>query len=188
MVRHARSNAWEDEWPAEPSSDAKLRPVDLDSVRFSSKRPSRGKRALRAVARFLVALCIGVAATLAWQSYSDAARGMIAEAYPQQLGWLAPPAAHLEQPTPAAISPELLQLKAAQLGLTAVQQKMDQLAVQLSASQQQMTADIAALQTSTQDILHKISAPRPRLAAPARKPVQLTPEPQVAASPAAEPQ
>src|SRR5207245_2437913 len=43
----------------------------------SRKRPSR----------FLITFCIGVAATLAWQSYGDAARETISSAYPQ-LGWL----------------------------------------------------------------------------------------------------
>lgn len=183
MVSHARSKTWEDERPTEPSSDAKLRPVDLEYERFSRKRPSRGNRALRAFARFLITFCIGVAATLAWQSYGDAAREMIAESYPQ-LGWLTPQAARPAQPTPAAVSPELLQLKATQLGLTLVQQKVDQLAAQFSASQQQTAGDIAALQTAAQDILHKISAPPPRPpAAPARKPVPLAPPQQSAAPP-----
>jgi hypothetical protein len=47
------------------------------------------KRASLALVRFLIALCIGIAATLAWQSYGDAARAMIANSSPQ-LGWLAP--------------------------------------------------------------------------------------------------
>jgi hypothetical protein len=44
-----------------------------------------------ALARFLVTFCIGIAVTLAWQSYGDAAREMIVNSYPQ-LGWLAPQA------------------------------------------------------------------------------------------------
>jgi len=36
--------------------------------------------------RFLITFCIGGASTLAWQSYGDAARAMIANSYPQ-LGW-----------------------------------------------------------------------------------------------------
>jgi hypothetical protein len=51
----------EDRWPAEP-----LRPVDRDA------RPSLGKRTSRTLTRFLITFCIGVAATLAWQSYGDA--------------------------------------------------------------------------------------------------------------------
>jgi hypothetical protein len=53
--------------------------------------------------RFLVGVCVGVAATLAWQSYGDAARAMVASSYPQ-LGWLAPQAA--VAPQPAAVAPQ----------------------------------------------------------------------------------
>src|SRR6516225_1519900 len=36
------------------------------------------RRGSRGFARYLVAICIGVAATLAWQSYGDAAKRVIA--------------------------------------------------------------------------------------------------------------
>ncbi len=60
--------------------------------------------------RFLVGVCVGVAATLAWQSYGDAARAMVASTLPQ-LGWLAPQAAVAPQPAavapqPAAVAPQ----------------------------------------------------------------------------------
>ena len=141
----------EDRWPVEP-----LRPVDRDA------RPSLGKRTSRTLTRFLITFCIGVAATLAWQSYGDAARQMIANLYPQ-LGWLAPQATPLAQTAPnmiaqaapAALSPELLQLKAMAASVAAVRQSVDQLA----AGQQQMAGGIANLLATNQDILHKISAP-----------------------------
>ena len=44
------------------------------------------KRGSRGFARYLVAICIGVAATLAWQSYGEAAKQMIATKAPE-LGW-----------------------------------------------------------------------------------------------------
>ena len=53
----------------------------------------------------LITFCVGVAATLAWQSYGDAARQNVANAYPQ-LGWLAP---RLE--AQAAPSPDQQRLK-----------------------------------------------------------------------------
>ncbi len=53
--------------------------------------------------RFLVGVCVGAAATLAWQSYGDAARAMVAGTLPQ-LGWLAPQAA--VAPQPAAVAPQ----------------------------------------------------------------------------------
>ena len=183
-LRRAQSDFPEDQWSNETSVDPKVRPVDLDlrRDRFSSKRPSLGKRASRAVVRFLITFCIGVAAALAWQSYGDAAREMIASSSPQ-LGWLAPQAAPLVQtasdivaraapPTP---SPDLQQLKAMSLDLAAVRQNVEQLAAQFAAGQQQMAGDIATLQVAQQDILHKISPPPPRPAAvPARKPVPPT--------------
>jgi len=59
------------------------------------------------------------------------------------------------------------------LGLAAVRQRVDQLAVQVAAGQEQMTRDFTAkLHAVEQDILDKISAPTPQAtAAPARKPV-----------------
>jgi len=51
--------------------------------------PSLGGRAWRGLARFLILFSIGIGATLAWQSYGDAARAMLANSSPQ-LGWLAP--------------------------------------------------------------------------------------------------
>ena len=165
-------------------STESFRPVDLDT------RPSLGKRASRTLARFLMTFCIGVVATLAWQSYGDTARQLIANSY-SQLGWLAPQPAPLAQTapnmvapaTPAALSPEALQLKAMAANLAAVRQSVDQLAAQLIASRQQVAGDIADLRASVAagqqqmaaDIA-KISAPAPRPAAPpARKPLPLTP-------------
>jgi hypothetical protein len=46
----------------------------------------RGSRGSPGFARYLVAICIGVAATLAWQSYSEATKQMIATSA-LELGW-----------------------------------------------------------------------------------------------------
>jgi hypothetical protein len=171
------------------SADAALRPANPKNDQFPSKRPSLGRRGLRALARFLITFCIGVAATLAWQSYGDAAREMIARSSPQ-LGWLAAQASPIAQTAPdiiasaepAAPSPEL---RAMSLGLAAVRQSIDQLVAQFAAGQEQMTRDITKLEAAEQEILHKISAPPPRPAeAPARKPVQLAPSQAPQAPPA----
>ena len=61
------------------SSDANSRPV------ANRKQPSLLRRATRS----LIIYCMGVAATLGWQSYGDATREMIASSYPQ-FGWLVP--------------------------------------------------------------------------------------------------
>jgi hypothetical protein len=142
------------------------------------QRPSFRKRASRSLARFLIAFCIGVVATLAWQSYGDAARDMIARSTPQ-LAWLAPQAGTVASP---AHSPDLEQIKAMSLDLTVVRQSVGQLATlaaQSVADQEQMARDITQLQGTEQDILDKISSAllsRPA-AAPARKPAPLTPPP-----------
>jgi hypothetical protein len=72
-----------------------------------------------------VAACVGVAATLAWQSYGGTAKQMIANAAPQ-LSWLVlpppvtdPPSGHesaIEQPSPPAIQVPPPQEASAQAG------------------------------------------------------------------------
>ncbi len=150
-------------------------PADLLAGEPSvAPRPPR-RRSLRV----LIAFCIGVAATLAWQSYGDAAREMIANSYPQ-LGWLAPQAA-AAQAAPATIaaataSLDQQELKSVSLGLAAVRQRVDQLAAQVAAGQEQMTRDFTAkLHAVERDILDKISAPQPA-ATPARKPAPPPPQ------------
>jgi hypothetical protein len=70
--------------PTGPSSDAKIRPAVL-----KREQPSLGKQTVRGLVRFLMIFGMGVATALAWQSYGDATREMIASSYPQ-LAWLAP--------------------------------------------------------------------------------------------------
>jgi len=147
-------------------------PADLLAGEPSVARPPPRRRS----SRFLLTFCIGVAATLAWQSYGDAAREIIASSHPQ-LGWLAPQAA-AAQAAPASVaaataSLDQQELKAMALSLAAVRQRVDQLAAQVATGQEQMTRDFTTkLRAAEQDILDKISAPAPQpAAAPARKPV-----------------
>ena len=101
---------------------------------------------------------------------------MIANSSPQ-LSWLAPQAAVAQTApdtiAPTTSSPDPQELKAMSADLAAVRQKVDLLAAQLAASQQQMARDFATkLQAAEQDILDKISVPPPQPpAAPVRKPV-----------------
>jgi hypothetical protein len=176
-------------WATEPpvddpvDVDATYRPADPKNDRIPGKQSSLVKRGSRALGRFMITFCIGVAATLAWQSYGDAARERIAKSSPQ-LGWLAPQVAPFAQtaremiaPAPtAAPSSDLQQLRAMSLGLDVMRKSVDQLAAQFVAGQEQMARDINKLQAAEQDILDKISSPPPRPAAvPARKPVPMTP-------------
>ena len=122
--------------------------------------------------RLLITFCIGIAATLAWQSYGDAAREMLANSSPQ-LSWLAPQAA-VAQTAPDAIAPatsslDPQQLKEMSADLAAVRQKVDQLAAQVAAGQDQMARDFAAkLQAAEQDIVGTISVPSPQPTTPRR--------------------
>jgi hypothetical protein len=77
-------------------------PVRPTIILENGPQPSLRKRASRALFRFLIVFCIGVAGTLAWQSYGDAARQMIANSYPD-LGWLAPPPRSTAQNAPNII-------------------------------------------------------------------------------------
>ena len=130
-LSHALSEFSKGRWATEPSDDPPLHPTELDLV--PSTRSSSRRRAL-ALVRFLITFCIGVAATLAWQSYGDAARGRIASSSPQ-LSWLAPQAASVVQTVPAASagpSPDLNQLKAISRDLAVVRQNVDKLAAEIS--------------------------------------------------------
>src|SRR5262249_49826315 len=124
--------------PSEFSADLSTRPSRDAMI----KRPSLGKRASRGLTRFLIIFSLGIGATLAWQSYGDAARAMLANSSPQ-LGWLAPQPAPLAQTTPSMVLPpaaesassDLQQLTAA---VASMRQSVDQLAAQLAAGQQQV--------------------------------------------------
>jgi hypothetical protein len=157
-------------------------------------RPSFGKRASRAFIRYLIACCVGVAGTLAWQSYGDAARQTIATWGAEQgwsMAWLSygevaktnpPPRPERTQAVPTAqaapeIAPgpaggsssDLQQLKTTTLGLAATLTTMRERIEQLAAGQERTASDIAKLQAAEQEIRHKISAvaARPAVAAPA---------------------
>jgi hypothetical protein len=142
-----------DSLPVKPVEVLTTGPYDLKNDRFSRERPSLGKRVPLALARFLITLCFGVAATLAWQSYGDRAREMIANSSPE-LGWLAPQPAPAMQHTPDVTAPTALaaspsdqqqlnspdqqQLNAISLNLDAVRQSLDR----IGTSQEQITRTV----------------------------------------------
>jgi|SRR5262245_12601859 len=170
----------EDRWPTKPSIQASIRPTDR-----RIEQPSLAKRASR-FALVLIIFCIGVAATLVWQSYEDA-REMIANSSPM-LRWLAPQTVAQAAPAmvaataPVTPSPDLEHVKAMSLGLAAVRQSVERLA----AAQQQMTDEIVKLQATEQEILDKVSTPpRPPAApAPARRSAPPAPPPSSQGPPA----
>jgi len=119
-------------------------------------RPSLGRRMLRRLTRFSIAALIGVGATLGWQSYGDAAKGMVIAQAPT-LAWLLS-ISTTKPPVVAATSPDpVQQLEPLALNLDIVRHSVEQLA----AKQEQMAQNIAALQTVEEDIRQKMSSTPP---------------------------
>jgi hypothetical protein len=174
---HSTFRATQSEFPrhavSSPVEAMKRSPADAATM-----RPSLARRALLGLARLVIIFFVGVGTTLAWQSYGDAARAMIAKSSPQ-LGWLAPHTAPVSPSASEVVAPASAASSDVQqltFGLAAVRQSVDLLVAQLAAAQQQMGSDIAKLQVDEQAILHKLSATPPRpAAAPAPKPALMTP-------------
>ena len=180
-IERMPADFWE-KWESVRAVDARPAPVESTDAAPPPPERSLGRRALRALLRFVITLGVGIGGTLAWQAYGDDARQLMASANPEQFGWMAPQAATdavatpsapvaLASAAPAAPAIDQQQLNTLSLNLAAVRQSVEQLATQVASSQQQMSGDIAKLQASEQDILNKVSAPPPRPApAAARKP------------------
>ena len=128
------------------------------------------RRSSRGFARYLVAICIGVAAILAWQSYGKAARQIIATRAPElgwspetkqmiaswveRLGWMPPPAGststavQLSAPqtvertskAPTPPSPDLHQVQQIEAGIAAVRQAVERQLADIRASVEQLAA------------------------------------------------
>ena len=155
----------------------------------STRKP--GEKAMTFV-RYLVAICIGIAGTLAWQSYGEATKQIIATTAPelgwspeakqtiaswvQQLGWTKSPAGSEKQGAPVAqtapTTPSLDPEKVEQMAqnLVAVRETVEQLA----AGQDQTKREIVRMESSLIDMLVKIPEPPPPVA-PARKPTPAPP-------------
>jgi hypothetical protein len=192
MPSPAQSEFSEGSLTIKPSGDVPtVQPADLSSDQFPHRSRSFANRASLALARFLITFCIGVGATLAWQSYGNTAREVIANASPQ-LAWLAVPATPVAQDpaetvapaepagAPALASSDQQQLSPVSLDLDGVRQSVDRVAAnqdqmtrtigQLVAGQEQMTREIAKLHSIEQYILYKNSEPAPPRPAPAAAP------------------
>jgi hypothetical protein len=84
-----------------------------------------------AALRTVLAFVVGIAATLAWQSYGNAARTTIAGWSPR-LAWLAPAS--------MAVGASREQIKATTLALTSVRQSVDKLATEVGRLEAQSSA------------------------------------------------
>jgi hypothetical protein len=155
--------------------DAPQRGSNLENGRREGEKPSFAKRLVRATVRFVVAVLIGVGATLAWQAYGDQARAMLATLDPS-LAWLAPVPAAQPAAAAATSSDVAQQLKPIALELAALHQQLQQLAAkqdQLAANQAQLAQGLSAVQATEHDVGLKISS----MAQPKPKPVHPQPHP-----------
>jgi hypothetical protein len=170
MPSPAQSRLYAGLLPVEQSVEAlAAHAANLKYGRRQHAPSSLGERASRAVVRFLITFYIGIAATLAWQSYSEAARQFIAGLSPR-LGWLAPPSAGSQ----ANLDPINEITRNVDRIVAASQEQMarsvDQLAVgqeditrtvdQLAVSQEQIAREIIKLQAISQYGPYKSSEPR----------------------------
>jgi hypothetical protein len=136
--------------PTSPSVDATIPPPDLknDPVPGTEALPSRGDP--NAISRLLVAFCIGVTATLAWQSCSDAAR-QLAQTSSSQFGG----SALIAQPTPNAFATATFASRfPSDQHLAAVQEDVDRLAV----SPQQINIGTVALPSVREQMTRNIAS------------------------------
>jgi hypothetical protein len=155
-----------------PSVLAAVRPAEFRNDPFLGEKPSAIRRTTRAVTRFLIAVCLGIAGSLAWQSYGGAAREMIANRVPQ-LAWISSRPVINQGPGPAptlgqaasgpaieASAPQPAAAQAAPVAQTAPEQTAASLAAPTapaapSPDHQQLDAaarDIGALRQSVEQL------------------------------------
>ena len=162
------------------SSDEKLNEeLRVDLKAMSHHKNPEGvmkRRRSRGFVRFLVAICIGVAGTLAWQAYGETIKQITAKGAPELgwspeakqviassiewLGWTK--ASSLENtaqavapkaPTPPSLDPAQAQQMLQNLAT------LREMIQQLTAGQDQTTREIAKLESAVVEILMKIPEP-----------------------------
>ena len=155
-----------------PDLDASERHANYD-LSIENKMTRRNSRGF---ARYLVAILIGATAVLAWQSYGDVAKQIIATSAPelgsspeakqmiansiQQLGWTKPPvveskAAPVAQTAPATSSIDPVQVQQMIRSLAALRENVQQLAAgQKSLAALAQTVD--QLAASQDQMVHQI--------------------------------
>ncbi|MFY9771580.1 MAG: hypothetical protein WAK04_15275, partial [Xanthobacteraceae bacterium] len=169
-----------------------MSPTQLPADSQITDRWSRRRPASRRFRRYLVAICVGVAGTLAWQSYGEATKQIIAKGAPelgwspeakqmiatsiQWLGWTKPPAGpeNIAPETVANISkqpatPSLQQVQEINADIAALRQTLErelahmrEAVMQLAASQALIGREVADLQATDQEILKTNAAPPPQ--------------------------
>ena len=183
----------------EPSLDETFPTAKPIDGRSPHDQPSLAGRALRRFSRFLLIMSIGVAATLAWQSYRDAAKQAVLD-WAAQSGWSSllplaglpsaldiasgratrPPPA--QAPTMESSRPEaalgappraMPPLEAMAQDFAAIRQNVERLA----AGQEQLAHDMVKLHSAVQVIEQTFAAARKPNAGSERKPQATSPRP-----------
>ena len=163
-----------------PRSNSRQRASIAANNRIVGRRPSLAKRMLHGTARFLLAVLIGIGATLSWQSYGAQAQKIIGTRYPS-LAWLA-----ALSPTPSDTATPSSPDAAAQpsplaVDLSAVRHEVEQLAInqgQLNSNEDQIARTVAAIQATELEVDQKVSAiaePKPVHLSPRRSAQRLAP-------------
>ena len=162
MPSRAQSEFYKGLLPIELSDEAPaVFTADLKNDRFANGQPPESEETSRPLARVLVPFCIGVAATLTWQSYGDAAREMIANSSPQ-LGWLAPQAP-VAQTIPNTIEQIVTRIvDRIVTNIVATQEPIARAVDELTAGQEQLTREIIKLEAISQYGFSKSLEPPPR--------------------------
>lgn len=141
--------------PMAPQGRISTRYSELGYRRFANPKPRIVGRTLRTIARFFIAVLIGVGVTLACQFYGREAELVVRAWAPFLDPWI--PVATTESPVAAAVTVSDLaqQLKPMSLDLAIIRRSLEQLAAnqgQIAASQQQMAQGVATLQQLEQQI------------------------------------
>jgi hypothetical protein len=161
--------------------DTPIRVVDLQKDQLANEQRGSREGISRRLARSMITFYVGVAATLAWQSYGGEAREIIASLSPH-LGWLAPQAAaapavpdsdeRMSRSVDRIVVANQEITRSVDRIVTAGQEQVSRSVAQLAADQEQMTREIIKLRAISQYGIYRTAEPSPRPAPlPAPKPV-----------------
>jgi len=184
--------------------------VALENNPYIMVRPPLLRRVLRASARFVFAVLVGIGGTLAWQSHGNQAMDVIRAKAPSVAEWLPASTSRPAVPVSAAEAQQSLKASLAAtdqqfaptvgVGSAEIQQQLAPITVdlaalrqtveQLGANQEKTAQSIIQLERNEQAINQKLSSlasPKPVVRAPQPKPLQQSGQsPFRAASPAAQ--
>jgi hypothetical protein len=171
MPSRAKSESYKGLLPIELSVETPaVFTADLGSQRFANEQPSDPQETSRPFARSLITFCIGIAATLTWQSYNDAAKQIIAGWSPQ-LAWLAPQAP-VARAVPDTIEKLITRITDRIVAnVAATQEPLARTVEQLATGQEQLIRETIRLEAISQYGLSKSLEPPLRpVHAPTAKP------------------